>query len=128
MLKKVLWTRSGSPDSEKHFNRRGKNITTDAELFRRPFLLRIIRGNSDELHVAADRTIYTDEPENRTGLEKCCGVYRKISVKHLQKQTDKFSNSTNLSFLDTIGRIFLLCFYNNYKTYPSSSCTGFKYS
>ena len=33
-LKKVLWTRSGSPDSEKQFNRKGKNITTPTGLFR----------------------------------------------------------------------------------------------
>ena len=34
MLKTLLQIQSGSPDSEKQSNRRGKNITTGAELFR----------------------------------------------------------------------------------------------
>ena len=84
-LKAVHQIRSGSLDSEKQFNRKGKNITTPVELFRRLFFSRIIRGNSDEKHATAGRTIYMDEPENRTGLEKRCGVYRKMSVKHHKK-------------------------------------------
>ena len=43
-LKAVHLIRSGSPDSEKQFNRRVKNITTPAELFQHLFFFQGLSG------------------------------------------------------------------------------------
>ena len=52
-LKKVLRTRSGSPDSEKHFNRKGEKISLLAQnYFGASFFSRITRKNSDEKYIA----------------------------------------------------------------------------